>query len=203
MTDVPDHTEVLIIGGGVGGYAAAFRAIDLGMDVTLVSEEPRLGGVCLLRGCIPSKAMLEIAELLITTREASERGIEFEPPNIDLSKLRDWKEGVVEQLVEGLTALAEKRGVHVLTARATFESSETAKLEFDDGEDTVRFDHAIIATGSRPIALPDTPFGERIMDSAAALEMPDIPERLLIVGGGYVGLEMGTVYASLGSKVTL
>src|SRR6056297_1203315 len=138
MTDVPEHTDLLIIGGGVGGYAAAFRAIDLGIDVTLVSEEPKLGGVCLLRGCIPSKAMLEIAELLITTREASERGIEFDSPNIDLSRLRDWKNGVVEQLVDGLTGLAKKRGLRVLHGRATFESSGSVQLTLDDEDHTIR-----------------------------------------------------------------
>lgn len=203
MDEVPDRAEVLVVGGGPGGYAAAFRAADLGLDVTLVGDEPRLGGVCLLRGCIPSKALLEVAELITLAGEAAANGVGFGDPEIDVDRLRGWKDDVVGELVDGLGTVADKRGVRVVRATAEFTSSGEAHLTGDDGEADLAFDHAIVATGSEPVALPDMPFGERVIDSARALELPDVPGRLLVVGGGYVGLELGSVYAALGSEVTL
>jgi len=203
MNDLTKHTELLVIGGGVAGYAAAFRAADLGIDVTVVEESPSLGGVCLLRGCIPSKALLEVAELLIRTRQAGSQGIDFDKPSIDLDRLRQWKNGVIQQLVKGLQGLAEQRNVRIVRGRAKFRNSGEVHIETENDPHEMSFDHAVIATGSRPIALPDTEFSDRIIDSAGALDLRTIPQRLLIVGGGYVGLELGTVYSMLGSRVTL
>lgn len=197
-----ETTEVLVIGGGPGGYAAAFRAADLGLEVTLVNAETKLGGVCLLRGCIPSKMLLYLAELIYSARAADAKGVEFGEPKVDLEKLRAWKDEVIAKLTDGLTGLCEKRGVKLVHARARFEGSNKVRLDDSDGGD-IEFEHAIIATGSRPVPLPGTGFSDRIMDSAGALVLRDIPETLLVVGGGYVGLEMGMVYAALGSKVSL
>lgn len=205
MGELPVETEVLVIGGGPGGYAAAFRAADLGHEVTLVNEEEKLGGVCLLRGCIPSKTLLHAAELILATRSFKGMGVDFGEPEIDLDALRSWKESVVEKLSNGVSTLCEQRGVHVVQARATLEDEHAVRLE-DSGETPqIQFEQAIIATGSRPIALPGSEFKEdgRIMDSAGALALAEIPETLLVVGGGYVGLEMGQVYATLGSRVTV
>lgn len=203
MGELPERAEVLVIGGGPGGYAAAFRAADLGLDVTLVSDEERLGGVCLLRGCIPSKALLDVAGLLVRSQEASRRGVYFSDPRVDIDELRGWCDGVIGQLTDGLAAIARRRGVHLVQGRATFESQAEVHISGSDSAGTIEFGHAIIATGSAPIALPGTEFGGRIMDSAAALALPGIPKRLLVVGGGYVGLELATVYAALGSAVTV
>jgi len=202
MGELPVEAEVVVIGGGPGGYAAAFRAADLGLDVTLITDEPQLGGVCLLRGCIPSKTLLSLTELIHTARVAPARGITFGDPQIDLDTLRAWKEKVVQQLAGGLQQLCAQRGVRLVQARATFIGSDSLHLQ-DADVHSLTFKHAIIATGSRPIPLPGTAFTERIMDSTKALELEDLPERLLVVGGGYVGLELGMVYASLGSRVTL
>lgn len=200
--ELPVKTDVLVIGGGPGGYAAAFRAADLGLDVTLVSDEADLGGVCLLRGCIPSKTLLHVTELMLQARELPELGISIGEPEIDLERLRRWKEEVVGRLVRGLENLCERRKIRLLQGRARFIDSRRVRLE-DSEESGVEFEHAILASGSRPIPLPDSEFGGRIMDSAAALALKNVPERLLVVGGGYVGLELGTVYATLGSRVTL
>lgn len=202
MGELPVETEVVVVGGGPGGYAAAFRAADLGMDVTLVTDEPRLGGVCLLRGCIPSKTLLSLTELIHSTRLTPAMGVSFGEPEIDLDALRAWENNVVERLTKGLSQLCERRGVHVVQARATFNGPDSLHLQSADAHG-LTFKHAVIATGSRPIPLPDVNFSSRIMDSSAALELEDIPQKLLVVGGGYVGLEMGMVYASLGSEVTL
>jgi len=202
MGDLPVETDVLIIGGGPGGYAAAFRAADLGLDVTLVCDEPKLGGVCLLRGCIPSKTLLYLAELIHAAQASADMGIAFGEPKIDLDKLRGWKDKVVDRLTTGLDALCEQRGVRRVRGRARFAGSDQVRLTGSDLS-SIRFEHAIIATGSRPQPLPGIEFGGRVMDSSGALALPDIPERLLVVGGGYVGLEMGMVYAALGSRVTL
>lgn len=201
--DRSDRTRLLVIGGGPGGYAAAFRAADVGLDVTLVSDEERLGGVCLLRGCIPSKALLEVAELIDRSRAAEASGIRFAEPDVDLDALRDWTHGVVTELTDGLEAIVRRRGIERITGRARFDDSRHVVVTDGDDERRLEFDHALIATGSRPVPLPGTDFGDRIMDSAAALGLPDVPERLLVVGGGYVGLELGTVYATLGTAVTV
>jgi dihydrolipoamide dehydrogenase len=202
MGELPVEAEVAVIGGGPGGYAAAFRAADLGLDVTLVTDEPQLGGVCLLRGCIPSKTLLSLTELIHSARLAPAMGVSFGKPEVDLDTLRCWKDKVIHQLTTGLSQLCKQRGVRVIQARATFNGPDSLHLQDADAHG-LTFKHAIVATGSRPIPLPDIDFNSRIMDSSAALELEDIPKKLLVVGGGYVGLEMGMVYASLGSKVTL
>ncbi|MBN2578578.1 MAG: dihydrolipoyl dehydrogenase [Pirellulales bacterium] len=201
-------TQLTVLGGGPGGYAAAFLAADLGMQVTLIDREPRLGGVCLLRGCIPSKALLHVAKTLADARHLDDWGVSFPPPVIDIDKVRQRKEKVIATLTGGLKQLAAKRKVQVIQARAAFENSHTLKLTPVAGgtlaDDRVEFDHCILATGSLPTRLPafelPTP---RVMDSTGALELTDVPESLLVVGGGYIGLEMGTVYAALGSRVTV
>ncbi|NDJ85157.1 MAG: dihydrolipoyl dehydrogenase [Chloroflexi bacterium] len=199
------QTELLVIGGGTGGYSAAFRAADLGVKVALVNDEKRLGGVCLHRGCIPAKSLLQPARLMMEARRADDWGVAFADPSIDVEKLRSWKDGVVDKLVNGLETLSERRDIRIVRGHAVFESSNQVRLRNPDMVSNVEFEHAIIATGSRPIALPGTEFksDSRIMDSATALGLPEIPETLLIVGGGYIGLEMGMIYASLGSRITL
>jgi dihydrolipoamide dehydrogenase len=206
MGEFTQETEVLVIGGGPGGYAAAFRAADLGLKVTMVDMEPRAGGVCLFRGCISSKTLLYVSELLHDAKEAKKMGVDFNDPRVDLARLREWKDQVVDKLAKGLTQLGKRRKVEYIQARAGFEDSHHVRLYDSESEVShISFKHAIIATGSRPIALPGSEFnpGGRIMDSSAALKLEEIPERLLVVGGGYVGVELGSVYASLGSRVTL
>ncbi|MFZ7110667.1 MAG: dihydrolipoyl dehydrogenase [Desulfatiglandales bacterium] len=204
MGELSQDTEVLVIGAGPGGYAAAFRAADLGMDVTLVDVEERPGGECVFRGCIPSKALLFLADLLYEARRVKNMGITFGKPELDLDRIREWKNEVIDQLAGGLVTLSEKRGIQRIKGKAVFESSKEIRLQESD-VGRIKFRHAVIATGSYPRPLPDVSFepGGRIMDSAGALELPDIPERLLILGGGYVSLEMGTIYAALGSRVTV
>jgi dihydrolipoamide dehydrogenase len=198
-------TQLVVIGGGPGGYAAAFYAADLGMEVTLVELEKNPGGVCLYRGCIPSKALLHVAKLLHETEAAKAWGLEYSPPKIDLDKLRDWKNSVVTKLTGGLGVLAKQRKITFIQGRATFVDGSTLSIESENGETTkLSFDNAILATGSRPARAGalriDSP---RLMDSTAALELPDIPKSLLVIGGGYIGLELGTVYSALGSKVSV
>jgi dihydrolipoamide dehydrogenase len=202
------HTQLLVLGGGPGGYAAAFLAADLGMRVTIVEQAPRLGGTCLLVGCIPSKALLHVARVISETREMADWGLAFEKPVLDLAKMRARKEQVIATLSGGLKQLAKRRKVDVVTARGVFEDSTRLRLEPSGPEplpwNCITFEHCILATGSVPtvpkaFALPT----DRVMDSSAALDLLDVPERLLVVGGGYIGLEMGTVYAELGSKVTV
>ena len=200
------QTQLLVLGGGPGGYPAAFEAADHGMQVTLVDEGAQPGGVCLNRGCIPSKALLHIAKLINETRESAEHGLSFGPPKIDLNKLREWKNsGVVGKLVGGVRTLCQARGVNLIGARGTFLDANTVELKYPDGKtDRLTFEKAIIATGSSPAVPPVFQLGDpRVMDSTGALELADIPGSLLVVGGGYIGLEMGTVYAALGSKVTV
>ncbi|TBW49385.1 dihydrolipoyl dehydrogenase [Marinobacter halodurans] len=200
--ELPTRTEVLVIGAGPGGYAAAFEAARLGRDVTLVNEEDELGGVCLRRGCIPSKTLLHLSELVHATKAAASAGLTFESPRVELDRIREHKDSVIDQLTGGVAQLCRQRGVRVIRARATFEDNRTVRLEGDSNA-SLSFEHAIIATGSRPVPLPGTAFGGRIMSSKEALELEDIPDSLLVIGGGYIGLEMGMVYQALGSKVTL
>jgi dihydrolipoamide dehydrogenase len=204
MGEFTQETDLLVIGGGPGGYAAAFRAADLGLDVTMVDIAERPGGVCLHRGCIPSKTYLHLAELIGDARRADAMGVHFDPPRLDPAAMRAWKAKIVDQLAGGLMTLTEKRGVQYLQGRAVFEDDRHVRIK---GRDALRinFKNAIIAAGSHATALSGTDFGQggRIMSSTGALQLADIPERLLVVGGGYVGLELGMVYAALGSRVTL
>jgi len=202
------ETQLAVLGGGPGGYAAAFMAADLGMQVTLIESDPRLGGTCLLRGCIPSKALLHVARVISETKEMGDWGLAFARPKIDVNVMRARKEKVIQTLAGGLKQLAKKRKVEVLQARASFENSQTLKLEFTDGAgrkpERLAFEHCILASGSVP-AVPKA-FQlktDRVMDSSGALELADVPDSLLVIGGGYIGLEMGTVYAELGSKVSV
>lgn len=199
------HTELVVLGGGPGGYPAAFEAADHGLQVTLVDEAARPGGVCLHRGCIPSKALLHLARLINETREATEWGVSFADPEIDLSKLRAFKEGVINRLAGGIEELCKARKVRLISARGHFVDDHTLELKFADGKtDWLTFDKCILATGSSPTMPPVFQIGDpRVMDSTAALELPEIPQTLLVVGGGYIGLEMGCVYAALGSRVTV
>jgi dihydrolipoyl dehydrogenase len=204
---MPDNSSlrIAVIGGGPGGYAAAFLAADLGMKVTLIDQELNPGGVCLYRGCIPSKALLHVAKLIDESRHAKNWGIEFADPKIDVARLRSWKEGVVKKLTGGLRQLSKQRKVEYIQGRAGFENSTTLHVNHTNGaSESLNFDRIIIATGSRPAIIPtlklDTP---RMMDSASALDLSDVPATLLVIGGGYIGLELGTVYAALGSKVSV
>jgi len=197
--------NIAVVGAGPGGYAAAFLAADLGMTVTLIDPEINPGGVCLYRGCIPSKALLHVAKLIEESEQAKNWGIEFAAPRIDLARLRSWKESVVKKLTGGLGILAKQRKVHYVRGRAHFENSTTLRVTKSDGsEETFTFDRIILATGSRPAVVPslkiDSP---RMMDSTGALNLEDIPGSLLVVGGGYIGLELGSVYAALGTRVTV
>ncbi len=204
MGEFTQETELLVIGGGPGGYAAAFRAADLGMDVMLVDVAARPGGVCLYRGCIPSKTYLHLAEVIHDARRSAEMGVRFAEPEIDLDGLRAWKQKVIDQMADGLVTLTDKRGVQYLQGRAVFEDDRHVRIKGREAL-RVKFKHAIIAAGSHPTALPGAPFGQagRIMSSTGALNLTDIPQDLLVVGGGYVGLELGMVYAALGSRITL
>ncbi len=199
------ETQVAVIGGGPGGYAAAFRAADLGMEVALINQEERLGGVCLRRGCIPTKALLDVAHIIETGIQAREWGILFSELGIQLEKIRNHKEDVVDKLVTGLEGMARAREVQVIQGKAVFESSEIVRIEGKSEFARVKYENAILASGSGPISLPGVEFkqGGRIMSSAQALDLEEIPDTLLVVGAGYIGLEMGTTYAALGSRVTL
>ncbi len=195
------QTDIVVIGAGPGGYAAAFYAADQGANVMLI-EKDDLGGVCLNRGCIPSKAYLHATKMLSESALSEQRGISFGKPKIDVGQLRDWKNGIVSKLTGGIAQLAKKKGVTVLKGRALFNSDTQLRVETDEGQQLVDFNSAILAVGSRPALPAAFDLGNpRIMTSTEALEVPDIPKRLLVVGGGYIGLELGTVYAKLGSKV--
>ncbi|MBN1442663.1 MAG: dihydrolipoyl dehydrogenase [Planctomycetes bacterium] len=198
------ETQLAVIGGGPGGYAAAFHAAEAGMRTVLVEQNARLGGVCLNRGCIPSKALLHVARLIGEAAEAPAWGVSFGQPEIEIEKLREWKSGIVGRLSGGIAELAKRRGIEVRQARASFVDSRTLRLEGPEGaEETLRFEHAVLATGSSPAMPGIFDIGDRrVMDSTGALELENIPSTLLVIGGGYIGLEMGTVYAALGSRVT-
>ena len=199
------HAEVLVLGAGPGGYTAAFRAADLGKSVVLVDRGERLGGVCLNIGCIPSKALLHAAKVIAETKEMAEYGLSFAQPQIDLDKLRDWKDSVVKRLTGGLAGLAKQRKVEVVRGNGTFTSMNQIQVNLEDGSvTTVSFEQAIIAAGSEPMTLPFIPNDDsRVIDSTGALELGDVPQRLLVLGGGIIGLEMATVYSELGSEITV
>ncbi|MCW5576327.1 MAG: dihydrolipoyl dehydrogenase, partial [Burkholderiales bacterium] len=198
------HTEVVVLGAGPGGYTAAFRAADLGKKVMLVERYPTLGGVCLNVGCIPSKALLHMAKVITEAEEAGHAGISFGKPKIDIDKLRTWKDGVLGKLTKGLSGLAKQRKVQVVTGRGEFASANTLRVETADGAKTVAFEHCIIAAGSSVARIPGFPYDDpRIIDSTGALKLAEIPKRLLVIGGGIIGLEMATVYDALGSKITV
>ncbi|MFZ2085865.1 MAG: dihydrolipoyl dehydrogenase [Candidatus Sulfotelmatobacter sp.] len=203
--EVTQKLRIAVVGGGPGGYAAAFLAADLGMQVTLIDPEVNPGGVCLYRGCIPSKALLHVAKLVEESQQAKNWGVDFPPAKIDLARLRTWKESVVKKLTAGLGQLSKQRHVEYIQGRAAFENSTTLRIsKTDSAEVVLSFDRIILATGSRPAIIPalklDSP---RMMDSTAALNLEDIPGSLLVVGGGYIGLELGSVYAALGTRVTV
>jgi dihydrolipoyl dehydrogenase len=198
------HAEVLVVGAGPGGYSAAFRAADLGKKVVLVDRGPTLGGVCLNVGCIPSKALLHVAKVIDETRDMTGHGITFTEPSIDIDKLRGWKDGIIKKLTGGLAALAKQRKVTVMTGNGTFASPTSVLVETAEGGKTISFDQAIIACGSEPVTLPFIPHDDpRVIDSTGALELNGLPNRLLVLGGGIIGLEMATVYHALGVKVTV
>ncbi|MGB7950547.1 MAG: dihydrolipoyl dehydrogenase [Candidatus Binatia bacterium] len=200
----PIKTEIVVLGAGPGGYTAAFYAADRGKEVTLVEQSPRLGGVCLNSGCIPSKALLHATEILRATKESAVRGIEFGAPSVDLDKLRSWKESVLDRLGQGIKDLAQKRRVQLIHGRGHFEDSQTLRVETADGQKFISYEKAIIAVGSKPAMPSAFDLGnKRIMTSTEALELQDIPHDLLVVGGGYIGMELGTVYAALGSNVVV
>ena len=197
--------HIAVVGGGPGGYAAAFLAADLGLKVTLIDPEVNPGGVCLYRGCIPSKALLHVAKLIEESHQAKNWGIEFSEPRIDLARLRGWKDSVVKRLTGGLGQLSKQRSVKYVQGRASFENSNTLRVsKAGGGEELLSSDRIILATGSRPAVIPslkiDSP---RVMDSTCALDLEEIPKSLLVVGGGYIGLELGSVYRALGTRVTV
>jgi dihydrolipoamide dehydrogenase len=200
----PIQTDIVVLGGGPGGYAAAFYAADLGKKVVMIERDPRLGGVCLNRGCIPSKALLNASHTISAARESEHRGIHFGAPTVDVNKLRAWKDSIIAKLSGGITQLAKGRGVQVIHGRGYFEDSQTLRVETGDGQQFIKFQQAIVAVGSRAAMPKAFDLGNpRIMTSTEALELEDIPENLLVVGGGYIGMELGTLYATLGSSVVL
>jgi dihydrolipoamide dehydrogenase len=198
-------TRIAVLGAGPGGYAAAFYAADLGMDVTLIGEEKNPGGVCLYRGCIPSKALLHVAKVIAEARHAGDWGVSFGTPKVDVDKLRAYKNRVVEKLTSGTGQVAKLRKVNYLQGRASIVDAKTLRVrKTDGGEETVGVDFVILATGSHPTRVPslslDSP---RVLDSTGALDLPEVPKTMLVVGGGYIGLELGSVYAALGTKVSV
>jgi len=199
-----DSVQVAVLGAGPGGYAAAFYAADLGMQVALIDEEKNPGGVCLYRGCIPSKALLHVAKVVDEARHAGNWGVTFAEPSIDVNRLRAYKQGVVDKLTAGVGSVAKLRKVKFIQGRATLTGPKSLKVAGASGDTELQFEHLILATGSHPTKIPslslDSP---RMMDSTSGLELPDVPTSLLVIGGGYIGLELGSVYATLGSKVSV
>ena len=199
-----ESVQVAVLGAGPGGYAAAFYAADLGMQVALIDEEKNPGGVCLYRGCIPSKALLHVAKVVDEAKHAGNWGVTFGEPTVDVNKLRAYKQGVVDKLTAGVGSIAKMRKVKFVQGRATLTGPKSLKVAGAAGETELQFEHLILATGSHPTKIPslsiDSP---RMMDSTSGLELPDVPKSLLVIGGGYIGLELGTVYATLGSKVSV
>jgi dihydrolipoamide dehydrogenase len=203
MGDADQQAALVVMGSGPGGYTAAFRAADLGMDVVLIERWPVLGGVCLNVGCIPSKALLHAAKVIDEAESMAQHGIVFGQPEIDIEKLRDWKNSVVSRLTKGLAGLAKSRKVKTVQGTARFVSGNTLEVQTEDGSQLIGFRQCIIAAGSEPVMLPDLPDDPRIVDSTGALELDDLPDRLLVVGGGIIGLEMACVYDALGVKVSV
>lgn len=205
MSNKNDIRELVVIGAGPGGYAAAFHAADLGVKVTLVDKAEYPGGVCLYRGCIPTKAMLHVAKVITDIKKAEKWGIEVGEPKIDLKKLRVWKESVIRKLTQGLGQLCKKRKIEYIQAEAAFTDNNTVEVKKKrNNTETISFEHAILATGAAPATIPDISYElHTVMDSTAALELNDIPESMLVIGGGYIGLELGSIYASLGTKVSI
>ncbi|MBW2450987.1 MAG: dihydrolipoyl dehydrogenase [Deltaproteobacteria bacterium] len=205
MSSIPEKTELAVIGAGPGGYTAAFRAAELGLNVTLIDPEPAPGGVCLYRGCIPSKSLLHLAKLINETAEANSLGLTFASPKIDRIRIQDWKTEVIAKLTKGLATKAEKLDIKRIRGTATFENPRMLAVKTHDGQQgQLEFKQAILATGSRPATLSAAPPDcRKVIDSSGALELNDIPKSLLVIGGGYIGLEMGSVYAAFGSKVTV
>ncbi len=200
----PIKTEIVVVGAGPGGYAAAFYAADLGKKVVLIERDKVLGGVCLNRGCIPSKALLYATHQIVNARESAHRGIAFAEPKVELEKLRHWKNSILAKLTGGVSTLAKMRGVQVIPGRGYFEGSQKLRVETDQGQQFIEYDKAILAVGSLPAMPKAFDLGNpRVMTSTEALEVPDVPESLLVVGGGYIGMELGFVYAALGSKVVV
>jgi dihydrolipoamide dehydrogenase len=205
MSEKTSSTQLAVVGGGPGGYAAAFRAADLGMQVALIDVEPNPGGICLYRGCIPSKALLHAAYVLNEARHAANWGITFAPPKVDIDKLRAWKDGVVRKHTSGLGQLAKARSVRYIQGHASLLDARTLRVKKNGAEpERLACEHIILATGSRPAMLPHFPRdSKRILDSTSALELQSVPKTMLVVGGGYIGLELGTVYAALGTEVSV
>lgn len=204
MSERPKKTQIALIGGGPGGYPAAFLAADRGLNVTLIDNETNPGGVCLYRGCIPSKALLHAARVIAEAKEASNWGIGFSDPVIDIDRLRNWKDNVVQKMTGGLGQLTKHRKIDYIKGHAKFSDKKTLEIRNQNGRELLTFENAIIATGSRPANLPNFSIdSKRILDSTTGLELPDVPKNMLIVGGGYIGLELGTVYAALGTKVSV
>ena len=198
------HTDILVIGSGPGGYAAAFRAADLGREVTLVDKDPTLGGVCLNRGCIPSKTLLHISKVLEEAESLKKMGVTFTKPTIDIDLVRDWKNKVVSQLSGGIGQMAKARKVNTIQAEATFLSNNEVQLKSESSTETITFDYCVIASGSSSSIIPGIPFdNENVLNSKTALDLKKVPESLLVIGGGYIGLEMGTVFSALGSSVSV
>lgn len=203
MSSESIQTEIVVIGSGPGGYTAAFRAADLGKKVILIEKYSTLGGVCLNVGCIPSKALLHVAQVLDETKEMSSQGIEFSAPKVDAKKLKDWKDGVVKKLTGGLNMLAKQRQVTVVQGVAQFSGSHSLEVTSSSGKQTIHFEQAIIAAGSESVSFPFIPEDPRIFSSTGALELKDIKGHLMVLGGGIIGLEMATVYRALGADVTV
>lgn len=201
--DASQKVDVVVLGSGPGGYTAAFRAADLGKSVVLIEREESLGGVCLNIGCIPSKALLHAAKVITETADFKDHGISFGEPKVDLNALRTWKESIINRLTSGLKGLAKQRKVTVIRGEGNFNSANEIVVKTSEGEQKITFENAIIAVGSRPVELPFLPKDPRVIDSTGALALKEIPKRLLVIGGGIIGMEMATVYHALGSKITV
>ena len=205
MAGKNEDKQLVVIGAGPGGYAAAFHAADLGVKVTLIDPKENPGGVCLYRGCIPTKSLLHVAKVITDAKRAGKWGIELGEPRVDLEKLRAWKDSVVVKLTRGLGHLCKRRNIEYIQAKAVFTDNNTLKVERKRNDtEQISFDHAILATGAVPARIPNIPYeSQAVMDSTAALELKDIPKSMLVIGGGYIGLELGTIYAGLGTRVSV